>query len=163
MLLLIQCVVCCILFTLIILPPLYKDPLNMIMSYPPAIIRRVEKLPEYKDVIKKREKKHVIKKLLGLIFFVICFAAVAYFSGCRSFSETFVHVFVILFAANIFDLIVLDWGIFCHSQKLRIPGTEDMDKDYQNKLFHARGAVVGSVISLIVALLSGCIVHLALL
>ena len=26
-------------------------------------------------------------------------------------------------AVNIYDLIVLDWGVFCHSKKLRIPGT----------------------------------------
>lgn len=35
-------------------------------------------------------------------------------------------------------MFVLDWGIFCHSKKLRIPGTEDMDKDYKDYLFHAK-------------------------
>ncbi len=64
MLLLIQCIICCILFTLIILPPLYKDPFVLIKSYPPAIVRRVEELPQYKDVIQKKEKKHIRKKSL---------------------------------------------------------------------------------------------------
>ena len=64
---------------------------------------------------------------------------------------------------NIYDMIVLDWGIFCHSQKLRIPGTEDMDKEYKDKLFHVRGAAIGCVLGLIVAVLSGCIVQLVLL
>ena len=58
MILFIQCFVCCLLFTAIILPAQYKDPISMIMSYPPKIIERVEKLPQYKGTIKHREKVH---------------------------------------------------------------------------------------------------------
>ncbi len=161
MILFIQCVVCCILFTLIILPAQYKDPLCMIASYPPAVRKRVAELPQYKDVIVKKEKKHLGKKLFGVFFFAIVLAALAYFSGCRSFSETFLHVFTIFFVVNLYDMVVLDWGVFCHSKKLRIPGTEDMDKEYTDKLFHAKGAGIGCLLGLVVALLSGCVVHLA--
>ena len=82
-------------------------------------------------------------------------AIVAYFSGCREFVDTFFHVFMLFFVVNIYDMLVLDWGIFCHSKKLRIPGTEDMDKDYKDYLFHVRGALMGNVIGIIVAILSG--------
>lgn len=58
MILFIQCVVCCLLFTLAILPA------------------------QYKRMIKQRKKAHVVKKIFGLIFFVV----------------------------NIYNLIVLDWG-----------------------------------------------------
>ena len=67
----------------------------------------------------------------------------------------------IIFVVNIYDLIVLDWGIFCHSKRLRIPGTEDMEKAYKNRWFHAKGAIIGSALGLIVALLSGCLVQFA--
>ena len=144
MILFIQCAVCCLLFTLAILPAQYKDPINMIMSYPPKIRQRVEELPQYKGMIKQREKVHIGKKILGLIFFVIVLSSVAYLSGCKSFNTTFIHVFIIFFIVNIYDLIVLDWGIFCHS------------------MFHVRGACIGIVLGLIVALLSGCIVHFCL-
>ena len=77
--------------------------------------------------------------------------------------SAFVHVFILFLTVNIYDMVVLDWGVFCHSQKLRIPGTEDMDKEYTDKLFHARGAAIGCLLGLVVAALSGCIVHLALL
>ena len=87
------------------------------------------------------------------------FSAVAYFSGCRSFGTAFFHVFTLFAVVNLYDLIDLDWGIFCHSKKLRIPGTEDMDKDYKNYVFHIRGAVIGFILGLIVALGSGCAVH----
>ena len=157
-----QCVVSCVLFTLVILPAQYRDPINMIMSYPPEIIKRVEELPQYKDTIKQREKAHISKKIGGLIFFIILFSIIAYFSGCRSFGDTFVHIFTLFAAVNIYDLIVLDWGVFCHSKKLRIPGTEDMEKVYKNYSFHVKGAVIGLALGLVVALISGCIVHIAL-
>ncbi len=160
MILFIQCTVCCALFTLVILPAQYKDPINMIMSYPPKIIQRVEELPQYKGTIKQRKKSHVGKKIFGMIFFTLLLSGVAYLSGCRSFATTFFHVFILFLSVNLYDLVVLDWGIFCHSKKLRIPGTEDMEKEYKDYLFHARGAGIGIALGLVVALLSGCIIYL---
>lgn len=161
MILFIECIVCCALFTLMILPPIYKDQLNMIMSYPPAIIKRVEQLPQYQGKIKQRERAHIAKKIFGIGLFVAVLAAVAYFSGCRDFASAFVHVFVIFFVVNIYDLLVLDIGIFCHSKKLRIPGTEDMDKEYKDYFFHVKGAIKGTVIGLFVALMAGGLIQLA--
>ena len=89
-------------------------------------------------------------------------AIVAYFSGCRTFADTFFHVFMLFFVVNLYDMLVLDWGIFCHSQKLRIPGTEDMDQDYKDYLFHAKGAMKGIVIGIVVALLSGGMIHIVI-
>ena len=160
MILFIECIIACVWFTLIILPAQYKDPIKLIMSYPPEIIKRVEELPQYKDKIKQREKSHIAKKIGGLIFFVILLSGVAYFSGCIGFIDSFFHVFMLFFAINMYDLIVLDLGIFCHSKKLRIPGTEDMEKEYKNPWFHIRGAVIGTALGVVVALFSGCIVHL---
>lgn len=161
MILVIECVVLCIVFTLVILSAQYKDPMVMIMSYPPNVIKRVEQLPQYEGCIKEKEKKHISKKIFGLFFFAILLAIVAYFSGCREFTDTFFHVFMLFFVVNIYDMVVLDWGIFCHSKKLRIPGTEDMDKDYTDYLFHVKGAMKGVVLGIIVAILSGVIILLA--
>ena len=68
-------------------------------------------------------------------------------------------MFVLFLAVNIYDMLVLDWGVFCHSKKLRIPGTEDMEKEYKDYLFHFKCAALGTVIGLVVALLSGLLVH----
>lgn len=70
MILFIECIVSCILFILIILPAQYKDPMVMIASYPPNVIKRVEQLPQYQGTIKQKEKTHLKKKLFGCIFFV---------------------------------------------------------------------------------------------
>jgi len=149
-------------FTLITLPAQYKDPMVMIMSYPPNVIKRVEQLPQYAGCIKEREKKHISKKIFGVFFFTIILAVVAYISGCRGFGDTFFHVFMLFFVVNIYDMLVLDWGVFCHSKKLRIPGTEDMDEDYTDYLFHVKGAMKGTVIGIIVAILSGVIMLLVI-
>ena len=94
MILLTECVVLCVMFTLIILPAQYKDPINMIMSYPPNVIKRVEQLPQYEGCIKEREKKHISRKIFGVFFFAVILAIVAYYSGCREFVDTFFHVFI---------------------------------------------------------------------
>lgn len=77
MLLVIQCIVCCVIFTLIILPAQYKDPLCMIASYPPTVRKRVASFPKYKDVITEKEKKHMLPaaEAFGRHFFMFlcCF------------------------------------------------------------------------------------------
>lgn len=160
MILFVECVISCAVFTLIILPSLYKDPIKHIMSYPKEIRDRVENLPQYKDVIKVEEKRHLSVKLIAVLIFAIVLAVVAYYSGAKSFKSAYIHVFILFFVVNIYDMIVLDIGLFCHSKRTRIPGTEDMDKEYKNPWHHIRGAVIGIIIGTIVALLSGAIVHI---
>jgi len=130
------------------------------MSYPKEIIDRVENLPQYKYVIKVEEKRHLSVKLIAVLIFAIVLAVVAYYSGAKNFKSAYIHVFILFFVVNIYDMIVLDIGLFCHSKRTRIPGTEDMDKEYKNPWHHIKGAVIGIVIGTIVALLSGAIVHI---
>ncbi|MEL5898066.1 hypothetical protein AAGC94_08300 [Clostridium sporogenes] len=159
MILAIECFIACVLFTLMILPSLYKEPIKHIMSYPTDIRKRVENLPQYKDVIQKKEKKHLTVKIIAVFMLAIIFAVVAYFSGAKSFSKAYIHVFTLSFVVNIYDMIVLDIGLFCHSKKTRILGTEDMDKEYRNPWHHIKGAGIGTIIGAVVALLSGGMVH----
>ena len=163
MVFLIECVICCVLFTILALRAIYKDPISVSMSYPPAIIKRVEELPQYKDTIKRREKVHICRKLIAMVVFVVVLAALAYISGCRTFGTTFGHVFILFFVVNFYDFLVLDWGHFCHSKRVRIPGTEDMVKEYEDPWFHLKGACKGTVIGVIVALLSGGLIQLVLI
>lgn len=160
MLLAIEYIIACMIFTAIILPTQYKDPVKYIMSYPPEIRKKVESLPEYKNSIKRTEKGHLLKKVIAVFVFIILLSAVAYFSGARKFETAFLHVFVLFFAVNLFDVIVLDIGVFCHSKKLRIAGTEDMEKEYKNYLFHVKGAIKGSVLGILISLLSASIVYI---
>lgn len=160
MLLAIESVIACIIFAAVILPTQYKDPVKYIMSYPPEIRKRVESLSQYKNSIKSTEKGHIVKKLIAVAVFIVLLAAVAYFSGARNFQTAFLHVFILFFAVNLFDVLVLDIGVFCHSKKLRIAGTEDMDREYKNYLFHVKGAMKGIVLGIVISLFSASIVYI---
>lgn len=159
MLLMMECVIACALFALVVLWTQYKEPIKYIMSYPPEIRKRVELLPQYKDSIRATEKKHMYKKIAAVLLFIVVLAAVAYFSGARTFQTTFGHTFILFAAVDLFDALVLDIGIFCHSRKLRIPGTEDMDKAYRDYAFHIVGAVKGLALGVMLSLFSAGVVH----
>ena len=159
MLLMVECVIACALFALVVLWTQYKEPIKYIMSYPPEIRKRVESLPQYKDSIQATEKKHISKKIAAVLASMVVLAAIAYFSGARTFQTAFVHVFILFASVDLFDALVLDIGVFCHSRKLRIPGTEDMDKAYKDYACHLVGAVKGIVLGAVLSLISAGMVH----
>jgi hypothetical protein len=158
--LVIQSIIACGLFTLLIVPKLYKNPISMIMSYPPEIRERVESLPDYQENIQQIKHRHISAKIISAILIAIFLALVAYFSGAKDFSSAFSHIFVLFFVVNMYDLLVLDIGLFCHNKRVRIPGTEDMVLAYRNPVFHVKGAIKGIVIGVVIALVSASVVFL---
>lgn len=160
MLLFIQCIIACGLFSLAILPLVYKNPINHIMSYPKAIRKRVESLPEYQGMIKKTETRDILRKILGAVVFVVILALVSYFSGAKTFKTAFWHSFIIGQSVNWFDVIVLDIMIFCNSEKIKIKGTEDMVSEYKSKTHHVIGGLQGTVFGVIVSVITGFLVSI---
>lgn len=160
MILLIECIVFSILFSLMIFIPLYKNPIGQIMSYPVEIRRKVESLPQYKDGIRKRERKHLRIKIISIFIIALILCVVAYFSGARTSAEVFKHVFILFLFVNIYDLVVMDLMIFRNVKKFRIPGTEDMDKEYKNPKHHIIGALIGTLIGVLVSLISSSFIQI---
>ncbi|OPX42261.1 hypothetical protein CLHUN_39120 [Ruminiclostridium hungatei] len=154
----IQCIVLCIIFTFLILPPLFKNPISQIMSYPPEIRKRVESLPQYKDMLSVTKKKNVFRKIVGTVIAVFLLAGLAYLSGKTTFISAFSHVFILFFVVNLYDLVILDFIVFAHCKKVVIPGTEDMFEAYKNPVHHIKGACKGTVISAVAAVLAGSVV-----
>jgi hypothetical protein len=151
MLLLIESIILCGLFTALILPPLYKNPLTQIMNDPAAIRARVEALSQYRDALPQVKTKKRAQKIVFVVMAVFAFATVAHVSGKRTFDAAFVHLFSLAFAVNLYDLIVLDILIFCRDKRLRIPGTEDMEREYRNPVHHIKAAIKGTAVSAILA------------
>ena len=160
MILIIECIILCIVFTLAILIPLYKNPLSKIIDYPTAIRKKVEQLPEYKNMIGTVERRHVIIKIIGAFLIALVLAVISYLAGNKTFIQVFINTFILFFVVNLYDLIVLDIIIFCHSKKVIIKGTEDMIKEYKNPKHHIIGFFIGIGIGLFVSLLSGVIILL---
>jgi len=103
MFLFIVCIILCILFTLLILLPLYKNPLSNIISYPIAIRKRVELLPEYKDIIGNIKKKNILKKIIAIILIAIFLAIISYLSGADTFLKICITSFIIFTVVNLYD------------------------------------------------------------
>ncbi len=70
-----------------------------------------------------------------------------------------VHVFGVLFIASLFDLVVLDWLLYCTitPRRLVIPGTEGM-AGYKDYRYHLRAHARGTLLMVVVALLLAAVV-----
>ncbi len=162
MLWLIESLALCAAFTLIILPPLFRDPMSQIASYPPQIRERVKALPEYAGVFERRMRGHLARKMIGaLVLLPLLFAGIAYFSGMRGFWQAAAYSFTLFMSVSAYDLYVLDLIVFRHSAKLRIPGSEDMDEAYRCPVHHIIGfgksVFIGAAVSLIAGGLVYCV------
>lgn len=160
MVLIIESIILCGLFTLLVIPRLYKNPINLIMSYPPKIRKRVEELSEYKNIIQQKKKKHIIIKICVLFMYIIIFTIISYFSGMQTFLSAFTHTFILFFIVNIYDLIILDIILFCHNKKVIIKGTEDMIEEYKNPIHHIKGALLGICFGTFVAIMTAGLISL---
>ena len=80
-------------------------------------------------------------------------------NGDTTFWQGFRDAYVLWLAIAWWDALVVDCGWFCHSPRVRIPGTEDMP-EYHDYLFHIRQSCIGSALGLPACLVVGMLVSL---
>ena len=156
MIILIETLVFCIVFTLMILI-LSKDPIKTVYNYPPKIQERVKSLDEYKGKIPTQNNKIATKIIAATIIIIIAGAVMRFVNGYTDFLNGFKYSYLLWTIVNWYDALIMDCIWFCHDSRFVIKGTEDMKKDYHNYWFHIRGAIIGQVIGLIACLLIGLI------
>ncbi len=147
-----------ILFALIVVPGTARDPLGAIGDYPPAIRQRCIELGLIEDRKQRFTKKDLLRKGLAMIVFALLFALILrHVNKIRGFREGFLTSYIIWLAIAWFDALVVDCLWFCHTGKVKIPGTEDMP-EYKDYLFHIRQSCIGSLLGLPVCLIVGLLV-----
>ena len=156
--LLIESVVLCLIFTLMVYL-MSRDPIKTIYNYPPKIQERVKSLEEYKDKIPTEENKIGTKLLACVLFLAILSFVLKYVNGCDTFMEAFGFGFLLWTVVNLYDAIVLDIIWFCHDKHFVIKGTEDMAEEYHNYAFHLKGFLVGEGLALMICALAGLVVQ----
>ncbi|MBQ4252065.1 MAG: hypothetical protein II704_03370 [Erysipelotrichaceae bacterium] len=159
MVLFIECLIGVILFGIAAPVMTARDPLGAIGDYPPAIRQRCIEL----GLIKKREKcftkSDLIRKGLAMVLFAVVFAFIMIkVNKATTFKQGFIESYIIWLVICWFDALVVDCLWFCHSPKVRIPGTEDM-KEYHDYLFHIKQSLIGTLLGLPVCLLVGLFVQ----
>lgn len=156
MILIIECIVCCLVFHLLIALILKKDKLLMAGSYPPKVRERLREMGVIPKEQKTRfSKKEIIRKIVGVVVFSIIIAFIMIFvNRQREFLDSFLSVLAISLSITWYDAIVMDCLIFCHDKSKIIKGTEDLKNEYHNYLFHIKQSLIGTIISLVISLVS---------
>ena len=158
MVLFIECLVAIALFTLIVVPMTAKDPISVISDYPPAIRKRCVELGLTKETKKRFETKDLIRKGVAIIVLLLVATLVMVkLNHAETFWQGFGYTYIIWLSITWFDALVLDCGWFCHSKRVRIPGTEDM-KEYHDYFFHILQSCIGSLIGFPVCIVVGLLV-----
>ncbi len=161
LLLFIEALVICILFTLtcMFLVGRVTDNLELVkLNYPPEIVQRLidlgmvsgdKPLPLIQRLKKKWPAMIVMGVLLGLI--------VRFINGCETFLSGFGTSYLLWLIVDWYDALILDCVWFCHSKRCVIPGTEDLTDAYRDYMFHIKGSCVGMLIGIPCCLIAAVI------
>lgn len=155
------CGFACILFSFIIVGMTLKNPMAMLHEYAPEVQARfLAENPDF-DVKKPNGKTIAVMKIFMTIFFVVLLTGLAYFSGARNFLDGVIHTYTIWFVVNLFDVVVLDLGVFMKWRRVRLPGTEDMDAAYASHGDKCiKDGIFGAVIGIPIAFICGWLLSL---
>lgn len=124
-----------------------KWPHVFLHDYPKEL-QEVINLPPFKN--KKSAYMFETIAMLLIVAFILWSGIYTYHTIPVNYWTIFLHILIICMCWNIFDLIVMDWLIFCTWQPkfIVLPGSEG-NKAYKDYKFHFIAFLKGSVISAI--------------
>ena len=161
MIIVIESIILCALFTLMVFI-MSRKPINTLYNYPPKIQERVKSLNEYKDKVPKTKNKVAAKLIASVLFLIIIALILRFINGYTTFLESFKYGFLLWTVVNLYDALVLDIIWFCHDPHFVLKGTEDMKDEYHNYWFHIKGFFIGEVFALVICSLAGLLVQFVL-
>ena len=161
MILFVECIIGCILFGIVIVGSVLVNKTMWLHEFAPAVREEFLRLhPEYKISHQKSKGIGLIAaKIIVCLLFVILLSLMVYIAGAKSFVSAFGKCYIIWSAVNWFDVFVLDIGILANWKKVRLPGTEDMNKEYRsnNRKSIVEG-FIGAGIGIVISIIVGCII-----
>ncbi len=155
----IECAAFIAAFTCMIMIPLCKNPVWWIHDYPKDIQEKYfetyERVP-----VKMFSPTVAVKKGLALIFALTMLVFLMIAAGARNFVSGFLLSYCMWFIIDWYDCFFLDWVLFANIKKIRLPGTENMDKEYHQKKYHFFRSLLGMVFGLVPCFFCGLILEL---
>lgn len=161
MILVIESIVLCLLFTIMVYI-MSREPIKTLYNYPPKIQERVKTLDEYKDKIPTKKNKIFAKSIASILIIIIISLVLRYVNGYTTFIEGFGYGFLLWTIVNIYDAVVMDIIWFCHDPYFVFKGTEDMVDEYHNYWFHIKGSLIGEGLALLICAIVGVIIEFIL-
>ena len=158
MILIIESIVLCVLFTIMVYI-MSRELIKTLYNYPPKIQERVKSLEEYKDKIPTQKNKIFAKSLASIIIIAIISLILRYVNGYTTFIEGFGYGYLLWTIVNIYDAVVMDIIWFCHDPYFVFKGTEDMVDEYHNYWFHIKGSLIGEILALFICAIVGLVIQ----
>lgn len=139
----------CLLVTVAMVPVGLKNPRIMLHSYPKDIQAAV---PPLTGTERKQRLFFATPILLAMIGYPALIALTYVPAGVRDFYSLFTVTWGMMLIFNVYDLLVLDWLLFCTIQPnfMIVPGTKG-HPGYRNYMFHFIGFIKGIFITLILS------------
>lgn len=110
-------------------------------AFPPAAIwyfgirNAVYQSPDlYSEIILPKSRKNITALLVVLFLF----AWMAHKAGAETFVQGLLAAYGYMVVLAVFDTCFLDWILFANIKRIRLPGTEHMEKEYHQKWFHVK-------------------------
>ena len=144
----IEAIVLTLAFTAMILIPLVKNPVWWIADYPEDIQEEYFKTHE-RIPTKFFSATVLLKKGMALLVALALLLVVVKLAGAYDFWSAFLLSYGLWLFIDWYDCFFLDWVLFANMKKVRLPGTEHMDKAYHQKKYHFIQSLCGMLIGLI--------------
>lgn len=125
-------------FGFLVIGLLLISPLTFISDYPPEIQEAYYRTQKKEATKEKLNAIMLVKKGVALIAFLFLFAWMLHIAGAETFLQGLILAYIYVLALFAWDTFFLDWVLFANIKKIRLPGTEQMDKEYHQKWFHVK-------------------------
>lgn len=158
--LIVECLAIGIPFSLMVVIMLNKDPVNMIVNYPPEIQAEYYRSQGLEAKKEKLTAKNYIAKVIFMVAALAVMVGLSRLAGAHSFLDGFIAALCYSLSLFVVDTFIIDWIFFARVKRWRLPGTEHMDKEYAQKWFHVKDCFPMIPVFLIAAALNGLIVML---
>jgi len=155
----IEAVIIIAVFTALVVGSLLRNPLWWIHDYPEDIQEEYFKTHE-RVPAKLTDKTVLAKKGIALLFAMVVFVGMALIAGAYDFKSAFFATYIVWLAVDWYDCFFLDWVLFANMKRIRLEGTEHMDKAYHQKKYHFIRSLIGMVLGLLPCIIAGVIVML---
>lgn len=158
--LIVECLAIGIPFSLMVVIMLNKDPVNMIVNYPPEIRAEYYRSQGLEAKKEKLTAKNYIAKVIFMVAALALMVGLSRLAGAHSFLDGFIAALCYSLSLFVVDTFIIDWIFFARVKRWRLPGTEHMDKEYAQKWFHVKDCFPMIPVFLIAAALNGLFVML---